>query len=229
MINLAGQGLNVVPSQTGGAALPGWAVSLEGVAGRIGGINSAAVTSQFTVADQGVVATGDCAFRVRFIYNNFLPTTTGGLLSRIASGNRELFLMVNENTGFIAQINMGNTFVSGPLGNTIPLHVVQDIVVTRTGGVGAVYQQGVATATGLALAGTTTAPAPLFIGGDGGNGATTPDAFYLSVQTWTRNITAAEALQLWLDPYCFLTTTPLQATLMTPGPPPLILMGQIWI
>lgn len=233
LVNLAAPGLGVTPGVTSTGALPTWGTTIDGIAGTTVSNAGGSASGKFDVANQGSIAASDCAVRVRFIYNGQAAPIASfvTLCSKSGGGNREIGIFFNSSTGVISQVNLGNGTVSSPGGNAFTVGTLQDIVLTRTGGVGAIYQNGVATVTGMSIAGTTSVATSVTLGSDNANGGNTGSISFLQFQTWTRNITAAEALQLYLDPFCFLTSVSLQETLMIapPSPPVVPMMGQIWI
>lgn len=232
LVNLAAPNFNVVQVGQGTGVLPtGWVVTQDGVAAITVGTSDGLTGSQINIANQGQVTAGDCAFRIRFILNGFAASYPSGTLLSKVNGPRELGLFVASSTQIISRIDLGVALVT-PLGNAIPLGAVHDIVVTKTAGVGTMYQNGVATATSLSLSGTASASAAIFVGNDNGQGGNSLSASFFQLQTWTRPLTAAEVLQLYLDPFCFMTTAPplqINQTFSFPPPPTPPIMGQIWI
>lgn len=157
--------------------------------------------SSFNIPDHVEYAAADFAIRVLF---RPISWNVGGFTVLFDNSARSLsmFFDVNGNISF-SGIGAGSPLSSGATAMTAGK--VWDFVLTRNGSTASVYVNGVfitsATSNSVGTNG-----GPLNFGGNPSTGGSTADAQYISTQIWvSKGLSAGEVLQLYRDPFCFLT------------------------
>ena len=203
---------------------PTWSVTASGPAGYATG------GSSFDIPDHGNIVAGDFAIRVLFMPVSW-PAAFTVLIDKGAVSAREMMVCMTT-TNLINYIEYGG---STPSVSTFASAVftpgqVWDFIITRSGINLSVFLNGTSRGTDTSgTSGTTAHPSPICFGRNITTGGVNADIKYIAVQIWRRALSLSEAIELYFDPYCFLSQTASGIIQMLTAPQaPFTLMGQIW-
>jgi hypothetical protein len=221
----------IVGSGTTAGTIASWETTSAGLAGRTYGESAAAASSSFQIPYHGNWVAADFSVRLVF-YPITYPASFTTTLVNPANGAVWFCLYISAISSLVNFFEVGGQNVTPiPATVSIPLLTISDLVITRSGSLVTFYVNGVASGTASGSTGTTYSSGSLSLGGGDGAGDLGSNADFISMQTWTRALSATEVLSLYLDPYQFLSVSetwdPLPAPVLGPATkyPASLLMG----